>query len=125
MATSTSGGVQGFIHSLEQGRFAPLVRGFVIAVVILGVMLIYLGWKFRGFSIPEAMDQAQEARQIGRGQGFTTEFIRPLAIWQLEQNKVPLPQAGANFPGHVQRPAQPAGQRAARQAGGQDGVQAG
>ena len=107
MATSTEGGVQGFIHSLEQGRFAPLVRGFVVAVVILGVMLIYLGWKFRGFSIPEAMDQAQEARQISRGQGFTTQFIRPLAVWQLEQEKLPLPQAGTPFPDTFNAPLNP------------------
>ena len=107
MATSTEGGLQGFIHSLEQGRLAPLLRGFVIGVVILGVMLIYLGWKFRGFNIPEAMDQAQEARQISRGQGWTTQLIRPLAIWQLEQNKKPLPQANENFPDTFNAPLPP------------------
>ena len=89
---SSSGGVQGFVHSLEQGRYAPLVRGFVIATVIAAVALIYLGWKFRGFSIPEAMDQAQIAREISRGNGWSTQFIRPLAVWQLEHNKIPLPK---------------------------------
>ncbi len=90
MASST-GSIQGLVHSLEQGRFAPLVRGFVIAVVILAVALIYLGWKFRGFVIPEAMDQAQVAREIADGHGWSTNYIRPLAVWQLERNKIPLP----------------------------------
>ena len=102
---SSSGSVQGFIHSLEQGRFAPLVRGFVIAVVILAVALIYLGWKFRGFSIPEAMDQAQVAREISKGNGWSTQYIRPLAIWQLEHNKIPLPKD--NFPDTYNAPLLP------------------
>ena len=107
MATSIEGGLQGFIHSLEQGRYASLVRGFVIAAVILGVMLVYLGWKFRGFNIPEAMDQAQVARQISRGQGWSTQFIRPLAVWQLEQNQKPLPAANGNFPDTFNAPLPP------------------
>ncbi len=31
------------------------------------------------------MDQAQIAREIARGDGFTTKIIRPLAYWQAEQ----------------------------------------
>lgn len=105
MASQSGGGVQGFIHSLEQGRLAPLLRGFVIAVVILGVSLIYLGWKFRGFNTPEAMDQAQVARAIAEGRGWSTKFIRPLAVWQLQNNKVPLPRD--DFPDTYNAPLPP------------------
>lgn len=102
---SDTGSVQGLVHSLEQGRLAPLLRGFVIAVVILAVGLIYLGWKFRGFSIPEAMDQAQVAREISKGNGWSTQYIRPLAVWQLESNKISLPRD--NFPDTYNAPLPP------------------
>ena len=89
---STETRLQSFIHAIEQGRFAAWLRGVVIAVVIIGVALIYLGWRFRGFAIPEAMDQAQIAREVARGHGLSTQVIRPLALWQLEDNKLPLPK---------------------------------
>ena len=89
---STETRVQSFIHALEQGRFAAWLRGVVVAVVIIGVALIYLGWRFRGFDVPEAMDQAQVAREIARGHGWSTQLIRPLALWQLEANGLPLPK---------------------------------
>ncbi len=104
MASST-GSVQGLVHSLEQGSLAPLLRRFVIGVVILAVALVYLGWKFRGFAIPEAMDQAQVARQIADGHGWSTKYIRPLAVWQLESNKIPLPRD--NFPDTYNAPLGP------------------
>ena len=105
MADSSSSGVQEFIHSLEQGRLAPLIRGLVIAVVIVAVALAFLGWKFRGFLAPEAMDQAQVAREISRGHGWSTQFIRPLAVWQLEKNGGPLPKI--NFPDTYNAPLPP------------------
>ena len=89
---STETRVQSFIHALEQGRFAAWLRGVVVAMVIIGVALIYLGWRFRGFDVPEAMDQAQVAREIARGHGWSTQLIRPLALWQLEANGLPLPK---------------------------------
>jgi hypothetical protein len=83
---STETRVQAFIHALEQGRIAPVVRATLIFVVLLAIALMYLGWNFRGFASPEAMDQAQIGRQIATGHGWTTRFIRPLAIWQIATN---------------------------------------
>ena len=105
MADSSSSGVQGFIHSLEQGSLAPLIRGLVIAVVIVSVALIYLGWKFHGFLAPEAMDQAQVAREISRGHGWSTQFIRPLAVWQIEKNTGTVPKT--DFPDTYNAPLPP------------------
>ncbi len=85
--SSAENSLQSFIHSLEQGRLVPFVRTIIIVVVLLAVSLAYLGWKFRGFSQAEAMDQAQVARQLAHGHGWTTKFIRPLALWQIEKNK--------------------------------------
>ena len=103
--SSSSSDLQGFIHSLEQGRLAPFIRGLVISVVIISVALIYLGWKFKGFLAPEAMDQAQVAREISRGHGWSTQFIRPLAVWQFEKNGVALPKT--DFPDTFNAPLPP------------------
>ena len=39
--------------------------------------------EFNGLRTQEAMDLAQQARQIATGQGLTTQLIRPLALWQV------------------------------------------
>ena len=105
MADSSSSDLQGFIHSLEQGTLAPIIRASVVTVVILAVALIFLGWKFKGFASPAAMDQAQVAREISRGHGWSTQFIRPLAVWQLEKNGIPLPRT--DFPDTFNAPLPP------------------
>ena len=108
MATSSSSAdVQGFIHSLEQGNLAPVMRGLVIAVVIVAVALGFLGWKFRGFASPEAMDQAQVAREISRGHGWSTQLIRPLAVWQIEKNLGTQALPKTNFPDTFNAPLPP------------------
>ncbi len=50
---------------------------FVILLVLLTFANLFV--LFRGLSAPMAMDQAQIAREISRGNGFTTKFIRPAA----------------------------------------------
>ncbi len=99
--------MQGFIHSLEQGNLARYLRGAVIAVVIISVALGFLGWKFRGFVSPEAMDQAQVAREISRGHGWSTLFIRPLAVWQIEKNLGTQALPKTNFPDTYNAPLPP------------------
>ncbi len=107
MADSSSSDLQGFIHSLEQGSLARYLRGAVIAVVIIAVALVFLGWKFRGFLVPEAMDQAQVAREISRGHGWSTQFIRPLAVWQIEKNLGTQALPKTNFPDTFNAPLPP------------------
>ncbi len=77
---------QSIVHSVEQGKGARVIRAAVIGVLIFGVALALLLFRFRGFAHAEAMDQAQVARQLANGKGFTTNFIRPLALWQIEAN---------------------------------------
>ena len=102
---SPENSVQAFIHALEQGKLAPLMTRILTVVALLAVALIYLGWNFRGFAIPEAMDQAQIARQIATGHGWTTKLIRPLAIWQIESNLNAPPKG--DFPDTFNAPLQP------------------
>lgn len=84
---------------------AWVIRAFLSGAVIVGVALIYLGWNFRGFSAPEAMDQAQIGREIATGHGWSTRMIRPLAIWQLQDNHLPLPKK--DFPDTFNAPLPP------------------
>ncbi len=52
--------------------------------------LCFLGWKFRGFAAPEAMDQAQVGSELAAGHGWSTRLLRPLAIWQVDKNSGPI-----------------------------------
>ncbi|MEI6071552.1 MAG: hypothetical protein WCS31_07155 [Verrucomicrobiae bacterium] len=97
--------VQSAVHSLEQGKLAPIIRGAMFVGLIIALTLLYLFVQFRGFSTVTAMDQAQIARNIASGKGFSTQFIRPLAIWQLENAGKPVP--GDNFPDFYQAPLGP------------------
>jgi len=83
--------LQEFIHSLEQGGLAKWIRLFVVlAIFALGYTFFVLK-NFHGITEAHGMDQAQIAREIARGNGFTTKNWRPLAIAQFQQNKEKFP----------------------------------
>ena len=75
----------------------------VLAFIALG--LIYLTFQFRGLSSSTAMDQAQIARHLAEGKGFSSGYIRPLAIWQLESSGKPIPDGP--FPDFFHAPLNP------------------
>lgn len=66
-------------------HFFLLIR-LILAVLVFGLCVFELFLSFRGLSSPVAMDQAQVARQIARGEGRTTKFLRPLDIQ--DQHKI-------------------------------------
>jgi len=72
--------LQGLLHNLDQGTLAVWLWRTAVAAVMTVVAMIFFVFKFNGFSVPEAMDQAQIGRQIATGQGFTTLYARPLAM---------------------------------------------
>jgi len=72
--------VQWFLHAFEQGALARWVRLVVVGMLMAGLALFWLLAKFNGFYVPDAMDQAQIARQIASGHGFTTQYARPLSL---------------------------------------------
>ena len=55
-----------------------------------GIAIIYLVFTFRGLTSKYGMDQAQIGRQVAKGEGITTKFIRPVAIQQLEESDKPV-----------------------------------
>lgn len=78
--------VQAFVHALEEGGWAGRIRFALLLAAIAAVYCIFIFAQFRGLNHPQAMDQAQIARELARGNGFITKFIRPVAIWQVESH---------------------------------------
>jgi len=89
--------IQGFVHRIEQGRWLKWMKR---ALLLSGIAFMISRWffdapipfisrsanGFRGLAHEKAIEQAQIAREIERGNGFSTKVIRPAALWQLEQN---------------------------------------
>ena len=75
--------LQDWVYEVESGSVRVwLVRLAVLAIV--GGMAAWIGLReFNGLRSMEAMDLAQQGRQLALGKGFTTQLIRPLALWQL------------------------------------------
>jgi 4-amino-4-deoxy-L-arabinose transferase-like glycosyltransferase len=68
---------------VEVGKARPLVRLIPLTAALVLVGLAYNFGIYHGLNDAQSMDNAQLARQISRGQGFTTEFVRPHAVAQL------------------------------------------
>jgi hypothetical protein len=73
-------GIQEFIHFIEEGRGAVMLRWFLVILSVSFAAAIYQMTESRNFATPEAMDTAQVARNLAEGRGYTTSFIRPLSI---------------------------------------------
>ena len=72
--------VQSAVHSLDRGRLGTLIKVAMFGSLIVSLSLLYLFVQFRGLATAGAMDQAQIARRLVDGKGFTTDYIRPLAL---------------------------------------------
>ena len=77
--------IQGAIHALESGGAAVWVRRTLVFVLVAGLALFYLLHEFRGLATSQAMDQAQIGRALLHGNGWKTNFARPLAAGQLQR----------------------------------------
>jgi hypothetical protein len=73
--------LQEWIHRLEEGAGARYLRRFLVVAAFLGLAALYDAFFFRSFQNAEAMEAAQLARNLGEGQGFTTEVVRPFSIF--------------------------------------------
>jgi hypothetical protein len=79
--------VQELVHSLEEGKWKPWVQlaSLVAAVAFVISLWFFRDAGFKGLGHPVAIDQAQISRELARGNGFTTKFIRPAALWQFQE----------------------------------------
>lgn len=62
-----------------------LIRRSLFFLILIILTLGNLFTLFKGLNSPHAMEQAQIAREIARGNGFTTKMIRPVAYHQAEK----------------------------------------
>ena len=86
MATETQ--IQQLVHKLEEGGWVKRVKfAVIVSAIIFNINLwFFRDAGFRGLSHEKGMEQAQIAREIARGHGFTTKMIRPAALWLFEKN---------------------------------------
>lgn len=75
-------------------------RGLFFAVVI-AISFFYLWIDFRGLSHADGIDQAQIAREVARGNGFVSKFIRPVALYQLNKKLATDGEEPAYFSGFL------------------------
>ncbi len=80
--------IQTTLQVVEVGKGQILTRIIPLLVAVLVVGGVYDKIIYRGLSDAQSMDNAQLARQIARGQGFTTKFLRPQALAQLRDYAV-------------------------------------
>lgn len=73
-------GLQGIINSFEVGGVRAFLRGFFFTVFVLALIGFRIHTGFRGLTDPDAMEQAQLARSVARGEGFTTRCLRPADV---------------------------------------------
>lgn len=64
-----------------------IIRRILFFVILLSLTLGNLFVLFKGLNSPQAMDQAQIAREIARGSGLTTKLIRPAAYHQAQKEQ--------------------------------------
>ena len=72
---------------LRNSVAGTLVRRSLFFIILIILTLGNLFTLFRGLNSPQAMDQAQIAREIARGNGFATKMIRPVAYYQAEKTE--------------------------------------
>lgn len=61
----------------DTGSRTPFVLVLILLLAITGVQFFF---NFRGLSSDAAMDQAQIARNVARGEGLTTHRVRPIQL---------------------------------------------
>ena len=76
----TESTVTNVLHAMELGAWAQYIKVFLFLLVVFVLLLVYQSNQYRGLEMAEAMDNAQLARNIHRGEGFTTKFIRPVSM---------------------------------------------
>ena len=77
--------LQNIVHKLEVGSGANYMRMVAGAFIALFLVVGYNYRSFRNFSTQEAMDQAQLARNLAEGRGYTTKFVRPFSMFLLKR----------------------------------------
>ncbi|MEI6321783.1 MAG: hypothetical protein WCP60_01610 [bacterium] len=97
--------LQETVRDIDSGTTAKVLKIGMISVIIIGVMMLYFLVQFKGLGNEAAMDQAQIARSLISNEGFSTRYIRPLAIRVLSDQRKPTD--GGYFPEFYNAPLMP------------------
>lgn len=81
---------QEFIHWLEQGAGARVLRGVALAVGAVLLTAVFSWKQFHGVPNEWTLQQAELGRQIAQGQGFTTRVNYPQTYAVMKARGVPL-----------------------------------
>jgi hypothetical protein len=77
--------IQNLIHSMEGGAVPRYMRIVTLALAVVALAVVHDLRAYRNLDTPEAMDEAQLARNISEGKGYTTLFIRPLSTYLVQK----------------------------------------
>lgn len=80
--------IQDLVYNVDVGIGLRLIKGALFIFSILALLTLYTASEFWGLKDPEAMDQAQIARQLMNDGTFSTKYIRPAAVWMFEQHGI-------------------------------------
>ncbi|MEW6160985.1 MAG: glycosyltransferase family 39 protein, partial [Verrucomicrobiota bacterium] len=78
-------GLQDWIYKLEEGEGARWIKGILAILGLVGLALWYQVNEFKNFATVESMDAAQVARNLAQGKGFTTDYIRPVSLYLVQE----------------------------------------
>jgi hypothetical protein len=75
--------LQTWIHHWEEGEGARILKVVAALLAFIALASLYDLLSYESYSSEEAMETAQLARNVSDGKGFTTDSIRPLALYLL------------------------------------------
>jgi hypothetical protein len=79
---------QDLVHKAERAADSRFLKYLLALLALIFLALVYDLRAWRGLATQEAMDSAQLARNIAKGRGYTTRFIRPFSVYLLQKQIV-------------------------------------
>jgi len=70
--------------AFDSGSF---FRRAIFTVLLIGLFMLHTVFSFDGLTSRTGIDQAQAAREVARGNGLTTKFIRPITLGQMKEQE--------------------------------------
>jgi hypothetical protein len=81
--------LQSWVHYWGEGAGARVLKAAAALLAFIALASLYDLLSYESYSSEEAMESAQLARNLSGGKGYTTDSIRPLALYLLESAAEP------------------------------------
>lgn len=89
--------IQEWIYQLEEGKFGKFLQIAVIVAGLCGLAVIFHVREYSNLAHPTAMDMAQIGHNLAQGEGFSTKFIRPFALFMMDRRAEKLDKPAPTF----------------------------